>query len=150
MIDRAARDKLALDLRRLVSGVITNDDFRDEGRPSSDPAIQAVEHQAWFLYSDNCNHRLVGQHRLKDDDRRIVARWIVFLDSDLEYMWPAWKHWPIKRLAIYDLFALLFPRWYKKRKEEKPFSSIGDFDVWPFTSKADLETAVKNPRRLAA
>lgn len=48
MIDRVARNRAALLLRRFAAGRITNDDFTNEF-PSSknDPALRAVDQRAW-------------------------------------------------------------------------------------------------------
>ena len=89
MIDRAARDRAALLLRRFAAGRLTNDDFVD-AFPSSktDPALRAVDQRAWALYDDFRTHRLTGRHALAPAGRREVARWVLFLQSDVEYTWP--------------------------------------------------------------
>ena len=53
MVDRPARDRAALLLRRFASGRITNFEF-DDAFPASvgDPALRAVAGRAWQLYDD--------------------------------------------------------------------------------------------------
>ena len=46
MVDRAARDQLALSLRRLVCGKISNDQFEDGIRKTEDVAIAAIAEMA--------------------------------------------------------------------------------------------------------
>jgi len=60
MIDRPARDQLSRNLRLLVSGKISDDQF-EEGIPETgDAAIMAFAGMAWLLYSDMYDHRLAG------------------------------------------------------------------------------------------
>jgi len=44
--------------------------------------------KAWQLYDDMFRHRADGPHALAKDDRRSVARWVLFLRTDIEYSWP--------------------------------------------------------------
>src|SRR5262249_23646603 len=89
-LDRESRRSLAELLRHLVAGQITNDEFENRRpRGSRDLAVRQVfEEGAWFLYSDTHEHRLKGRHRLAGRDRQNVARWILFLKTDLPYEWP--------------------------------------------------------------
>lgn len=93
MIDRQARRRASELLRHLGAGLIANDQFEDRfPTASEDVAIDEIRSQAWFLYSDLREYRLAGKHRLAADARREVARWILFLQSDLEYEWPTWNN----------------------------------------------------------
>src|SRR5207247_11023905 len=86
MINRADRDKLALLLRRYAAGRITNDDLADEAPArSSDPAIRPLYEFAWQLYDDLSTHRAEVRHALMPEKRRMVARWVFFLQFDIEY-----------------------------------------------------------------
>lgn len=89
MIDRAARDQLALDLRRLASGRITNDAF-DEARPETTPdrAVREIGEWGYRLYDDFRTYRLTGKYRLPSKTRRAAARAVLFLRSDRPYEWP--------------------------------------------------------------
>lgn len=93
MIDRVARDQLAAQLRHLASGLISNDQFEEMLAVSEDRGVREVREAAWMLYTDLREQWLRGKDALAPRSRRAVARWIVFLHSDLEYEWP--KHpWP--------------------------------------------------------
>lgn len=96
-------------------------------------------------------HRLIGRHSIQPSERREVLRWILFLDSDLEYRWP--------RMSLPGLSPLrrarpIVMRWlngpnaisYERATE---FLASGDFNAWPFISRLDYKYALKNPRRLA-
>src|SRR5260221_9704596 len=90
MIDKAARTQLAESLRHLAAGVISNDEFeKRRPRKSQDVAVRQVFSEgAWFLYDDLREHRLIGKDKLSDSARTDLARWIVFLKTDLAYEWP--------------------------------------------------------------
>ena len=88
MIDRTSRDKLAKAIRRLAARLITNDQYADETAAfmhSADLGIRSVHQAAWQLYDDTHQHRLEGAYALGKIGRRKVARWILFLKSNLEY-----------------------------------------------------------------
>ena len=145
MIDRQARSQLAVCLRHLASGRISNDVF-DERAPysSEDRAVNAIWWQAWHLYSDLREHKLTGRDRLSQDTRRAVTRWIVFLHSDLEYQWP---DLPLDGLlgAMLNLASL----GHTGRRAYASWSQSGDIDVWPFLTRSQHEVARRQPRLLA-
>lgn len=91
MVDRTARAQLALALRRLASGRMTNDQFDDEAfckfeSRTDDPALSELATFGWSHYSDLYPHRLRGRHALSREERRGIARAVVFLKSDQEYV----------------------------------------------------------------
>ena len=94
MIDRSQRNKLSQDLRRLVTGRMSNDDFDDvyyeEYESSNDDAVRAIAEFGWGLYSSDVlfPYRLKGRHRVSDDLREMACRCVLFLRSDREYKWP--------------------------------------------------------------
>lgn len=144
MIDRHARDKLALALRRYAAKRITNDELEDAvAWISEDQGVTVVQDMAWRLYDDTFRHHADGPHALAKDDRRSVARWVLFLQTDLEYSWP--NHDFRQSETSLDRFvADLFTagRWSRKelRNWEK-FVEAGDIEVWPFQNIADEEAA---------
>ena len=86
MIDREARNTLAELIRSLSSGLITNDEFENAIPNSMDDAIMEVfSNGAWCLYSDMKEYKLKGKDALTEDDRSMVARWVLFLKTDFEY-----------------------------------------------------------------
>jgi hypothetical protein len=146
MIDRAARSHLSERIRQFVAGQITNDQFSD-GIPhrSPDRAVEAVRDGAWGLYDDTREYRLVGKFRLNLEARQAVARWILFLLTDLEYEWP--RVGPIAMIGLLlagvltvGLVRIPFRLWFERH---------GDFAAWPFIRVEDLEEARKHPRYLA-
>lgn len=92
MIDRDSRRLLAEALRRLGWGRITNDEFEDKCHPllqSEDAAIRSFFDAAWGLYSDIDAHKLRGRQSLSKRQKKVLARMILFLHTDHEYLGPA-------------------------------------------------------------
>lgn len=143
MVDREARAEAVLLLRRLVAGRITNDEFED-ALPASrvDPAIAEVFFLGvWGMYTDSCEHHLVGRHRLPREARREVARFILFLKSGLDYEWPRRKGWEDLLWLAAGLLTLgLAGRFYWRRLRR-----WGDVEVWPFLRREDLQRALRHP-----
>jgi len=143
MVDRVSRRELAELLRQLAAGHLTNDEFeRRAPRQSADPAIQAIcRDGAWFLYDDLHEHRLVGKDRLDERVRSDVARWVLFLETDVEYQWPIsplpWRlALAVASLATLGVLAVIM-RWRNRRDP--------DSAVWPFRTVAAYQSALKSP-----
>lgn len=140
MVDRDARDKMVLLLRRLVTGRITNDEFEVQQPISpADPAVMAIYRGAWCLYSDLHEHRLTGRHRLPREARREVARLILFLKSDLEYEWAP----PSLGREILWMVAGLLTLGLARRLYRRRLARQGEVRVWPFLRQEDFERAVR-------
>ncbi len=142
MIDREARDSLAQETRHLVVGLTTNDEYRDRRPWSSDPAVDEVHmHGVWQLYDDLHEHKLMGDYAVTKEGRREVARWILFLKSDLEYEWPNFS--PLIDILI--MLGSLFTLGLLGRLIFSLSSLDGDTSVWPFYRRADFEAALSRP-----
>ena len=148
VIDRTARDRAALLLRRLAAGRITNDDFEaDYPRFGSDGAIRAIERRAWLLYSDWPAYRLAGRRALPPAIRGEVARWVVFLHSDGEYRWPA--DFTCFRAFSWWMNVLTLGWWGRRNASRFAASRLtGEFAVWPFFTRAECSDASNRPRFL--
>jgi hypothetical protein len=146
MIDHDARRRVSELLRHLVSGQITNDAFEDalpDG--SADRAVREVSSEAWYLYSDLWEHRLVGKERLAPEARTHVARTILFLQSDLEYEWP---DWPFPSRVFSSMLRLL-TLGILGRGARVHYERAGDIKIWPFLRRADYDAALKAPPYLS-
>lgn len=144
MIDRAARDRAALALRRFAANRITNDEF-DELYPASagDIAVRVIGDRAWSLYSDMHEHRLDTGPEL----RREIARWVLFLHTELGYRWPP-----------FGFISVRAPGWLNRlsggrlhQRQDEAFvrwAAVGDFVVWPFYSVEEFVAARARPRFL--
>jgi len=144
MIDRESRYRLAVALRRYVAGLITNDDLDDIQVDWRDRGAVHVKEMSWLLYSDITQHYAKGRHALPKDAKREVARWIAFLYTDQEYLWPEYSfiqivNWPMNLLTFG-----WWERWKKRKWEE--FLEASDYSVWPFCNRIDLEKAVSRPK----
>ncbi len=144
MIDRPARDRLALLLRRFAIGRITNDDFEHSPpQHSDDPAIDAIRNRAWQFYDDIRVYRFVGDDRLTPEVRREFVRWIAFLRSDRPYEWPPYRFVYCEHPILDLLFGRVF--WRRSRNRWRAFALRGHFDVWPFLRRSDLKEALRRP-----
>lgn len=94
MIDRELRTKLSGDLRALVTGRMTNDDFDDvyygKYLDSDDQAVREIAEFGWTMYSSDLlyPYRLRGRHAVGPDERKFAARSILFLRTNNEYQEP--------------------------------------------------------------
>lgn len=147
MIDRPSRNRLAETLRQYVSGQKTNEDVFDVSVDWRDRGAVAVWQMAWGLYDDNYEHRAIGRHYLDKQNRKELVRWIAFLHSDEEYIWPEYN---LMRIVNWPLNLLTLGWWerMKKRKWEE-FLQAGDSAIWPFCHKTDLDRVRRRPKLLA-
>lgn len=146
MIDRVARDILAEQIRHLVAGLTTNDDFEEKvlGVETDDKGYWAVFDQAWGLYSDLYQHKLTGSHAVSKSGRRFIATFVLFLHSDLEYEWSEHPCTGFVRIILSIVSLGWLPRYFDER-----WKLQGDFDVYPFFRRSDFEKARADPRLLA-
>lgn len=143
MVDKAARRELALHLRRLANGRITDTEFDDAtddlAAYSEDDGLYAVWFEAWALYDDFSEIRFRGENRLGKPERRTIARWILFLQNDLEFEWRSESLWH----KLQRFFAAHY-RWIAR---PTPWVQ-GEKEVWPFFRRADFESALSRPQFL--
>ncbi len=143
MIDRQARNELALLIRRLATGRITNDQFEDTCPCSAmdSATIHIPSEGVWYLYCDLREYYLRGKDRLLPEQRRFAARMTLFLKSDLEYEWPTRDLTEALMGILLNLLTLgrfaHFYRWYA--------DSYGEMEVWPFARIEDYQAALKSP-----
>lgn len=169
MIDKERRKKLAIHLRHLAVGQITNDDFEEKINDDvsfgwlpeqyyrakearfDDPIIRPMLELSWCLYSDLDQYKLIGGHKLTDEQLKDIARYILFLHSDFEYEWPYIDPTnPLLRFSFKELLltVLTLGKYYRDKSKEreqdlKGIQLLGDFDVWPFFTKQDFEQQLK-------
>ena len=144
MIDREARDRAAVLLRRFAAGEITNEDFHAD-RPWSrqDPALRAIFDRVWLYYSDLKTHRLEGEHALDPEARALFLRCELFLQSDLEYEYPNVSSASVGRLLATVLSLGLYRFFdFHQRRYESLMKAAGDMEVWPFLSRPYYEAAM--------
>ena len=149
MVNRKARDEFAELLRHLVTGQITNDEFENRAPLSSkDLAIDEIWWlAAWRLYDDFDEHTLTEEYRASDDERREIAKCILFLKTDQEYQWP--RHSTLKELLGDLRYLVSFGRVPVYDPMELLDATAGDLEAWPFIRPKDLEAARSRPPYLA-
>jgi hypothetical protein len=147
MIDRKARQSLSALLRRLATGRVSNDEYEDSLPQSRiDSAIWGIhDNGAWYLYSDTREYKLAGQDALGRAARREVARWVLFLGTDLEYEWPEIS--PLIRPLLFPFSILTLG--LAGRFARYVVSRGGDREVWPFSRRSDYENALRTSRLFA-
>jgi hypothetical protein len=147
MVHRASRDRLAQALRQYASGRITNDDLDDVDVDWRDRGAIAVSQMAWGLYEDTTLHRATGRYYIARQHRRDIARWIAFLYSDEEYIWPEYS---FMQIINWPMNVMTFGWWERmKQRRWQQFLEAGDFQVWPFCDQRTLEKVRKHPKLLA-
>jgi len=119
MVIRDDRDELAMALRQLVVGEMTNDQFDDgyyeEWHDSEDTAVRELARFGWGLYSSDLliPYKLKGRHAVSNEVRDMAGRAIAFLQTDLEYEWPpdvegVIPFWCLWGPGFYLCFAIAF------------------------------------------
>ena len=94
MVDLKLRHQLSQDLRQLVTGRMTNDDFDDayyeSYMDSDDLAIREISRFGWALYSSDVlfAYKLRGSHRVSNATRKTAAHAVLFLQTENEYGYP--------------------------------------------------------------
>ncbi len=144
MIDTEARKIAAEVTRRFVAGQISNFKFEDQFPASKDPAMKAIEDTLWCFYDDFEEHCIKGKWAVPDATQSIMWRWVMFLYSDEEYLWPTIR-FPGVRPIQFGLLGKIFNR----HKRQHEFLNSGDIEFWPFISKASYLKAKQNPVLLA-
>lgn len=118
-----------------------------ESADCNDRSLWAIYSAAWFMYDDIRTHRLRGKWALTDEGRGAVARWILFLHSDLEYEWPMRSMISplgcLLRICTLGLAGLVL-----RPLNERRMHRLGSWELWPFLREADYRSVAANPRLL--
>jgi hypothetical protein len=138
MVNREKRVLAANLIRRFLEGQITNDWFANN-YPSGvkdDAAIGAIYKRLWFFWDDLHEHKVEGKRQLSPEGRALFNRCIAFLDSDLEYEWPAIKFTSFSQVF---LRAIGLRKLADKRADNwtERMNQLGAWDAWPFMREAD-------------
>jgi hypothetical protein len=139
MVNRGKRDLARQLIEKFLAAEIANDDFVDNYpcREKEDRAVVAIYERLWGYWDDRHTHKLTGKHELNPEGRALFERCIAFLNSDLEYEWPAIKWWSFSR-------AFLRKIGLRKRADDEAdqyigeMTGIGKFELWPFVREEDL------------
>lgn len=88
IVDREARNKMAEQIRHFVAGLLTNDEFCNSlPRSNYDCSVNYLENLAQFEFEGLCckPYRINWRRKLMREERLLYARWVLFLQTDLDY-----------------------------------------------------------------
>lgn len=144
MLDTKARKVAAEVTRRFIAGQISNFQFEKQFPASQDPALHAIEDTLWCFYDDFEEHCLKGKWDVPEATKTLMLRWVMFLYSDEEYLWPIIRFPGIRPIQ----FGLL-GKFFNRHKKQHEFLNAGEMEFWPFISKESYLNAKQNPVLLA-
>ncbi len=141
MIDRKARNEFAELLHHFVAGQVDNFDFENRVPSSKDIAIYEIWwRSAWPLYDDFQSHKLKEKWCIPNKHRRELAKAILFLKTNNEYLWP-------RNTGLFSVFttflSVLTFGWFTKYQLKKHPNL--ETKAWPFATLAELSEANKQP-----
>ncbi|MBX7247044.1 MAG: hypothetical protein K1X53_16215 [Candidatus Sumerlaeaceae bacterium] len=128
VLDRAGRDRAAELLRKLADGEITTDEFADSYPMSDDRGVRAMRQAGWLLYDDLREHKLIGKDALPAEGKAEVARWILFLRTDDDFLYPLHEGLSGCAVSLLSLFTLGQVRIGKWTGDYFPFQTKEDFE----------------------
>lgn len=133
-IDRASRRQLAAAIRRFTAGASTNEQLIQEIETLSDrdPGVGALVELLWSLYDDMSEHKA----NLTPAQRRILARCLLFLRSDIPYQY----HRPGRVLSGVILGIDLVTMGLASFLHYRLTVGTAGTDLWPFKSAEELST----------
>src|SRR5947207_11921296 len=142
MVEEGSRKHARALLKKVALGKMTNyeceDEFADLLSKSKDPVIFALFRTIRELSGD-AEEGLSKTFCRKGEMRKRLSRWILFLETNLEYEWPK------ERLApgLRDFYR---PNWFDKllgidARTNAAFCSQGEYHVWSFFREDDFHSA---------
>lgn len=135
MVNLSDRKRAAELLQGIVSGVITNRQFeRDYPAESNDPGVREIYEQVYLYYDDFREHSLDDLYSCDSVARSLLDRCVLFLATDLEYVWPPRIRAASGRLALLRILRMTKSARRLEEQEIHRRNDIGDWDAWPFLS----------------
>ena len=152
---RALRAQAANLVRKYRDGEISNYQFEESFEPlwrlTADRAVKAIGTGIWNTYSDYREHKLADGRELPEALRSCLDRCVLFLESDLPYMWEQDN---LAGIAYVTPLFRLLSRHAKRLLGRAPArfglrsgpDSEQDWSVWPFQSEAELRARAPTTR----
>lgn len=139
MVDREARDKAAKAVRGfMLECSITNWEYEDRYPESkADRAVLCIFQQLWFWYDDMHEHKMLGEYRLSPEHLEVIDRCLLFLQSDLEYIWPPVKVDWLGLVCYIIKYVISFGTFRPREKE----LSYNEEHFWPFFDREQYAQA---------
>lgn len=130
MVDRESRDKAVNALREfMVEFSITNWEYEDRYPESkTDPALDSIFQNIWLLYDDMHEHKMLGDYHLSPEHQEVIGRCLLFLQSDLEYLWPPVK-WDLLGTFLNIIKYVISFGTFRPREKELSYT---EENFWPF------------------
>ncbi|MCC7172802.1 MAG: hypothetical protein IT459_20305 [Planctomycetes bacterium] len=140
---------MAASIRLLVARRITNDEFEALIAPcarSADRVIGPLEARAWTWYSDTHEHSIDrwSSTLLRPE----VARWVLFLQTDVEYRWPPGPRDEFR--GDFPLLHWITGGWSARRELRRleQWERHGEIKLWPFLNRSEFDAAKRRARFL--
>jgi hypothetical protein len=141
------RAEAAILIRRFRDGKITNfqfeHSFEEIRHRSNDRALQGIATALWGLYDDLREHKLTGRHGLTSETTAWFDRCILFVQSDLPYLW---ERDLVIGIAVVSPVLRAASKCAKRILLRTP-EGVGlrpgpdtkqDWELWPFSDEQDL------------
>jgi len=145
MIDRESRNQLASAIQLVATGRLCMDDFATLQLDWRDRGANAVHALACVLCSEYSRTRVFDGVR-----RRELLHWMLFLESDCEYLWPDIPFEHIRPAALHEKSIRLGQVSYRWNERLAAFVQAGDAAVWPFSTEDDYRSASDDHRPRSA
>ena len=142
MIDRGARDQVALALRQFASGRLTQNELYARTRhvkKSQDRGVATLAEAIYWQFLNLGPNRLIGRHALALEARRHIARWVLYLRSNEPYVWPE------RGPSLGDIGRALLTLGRSWITKSVQWSQTGDESSWPFVSRQQLARVAAEP-----
>jgi len=140
MIDRRNRNRAASLTEQLRDGELSNLDFEAQWpQKSGDRALKAISSMLWRYYDDLYEHMLTEAHALSSEARAVFDRCVLFLLSDLEYLWPRDDFFDAGVDTRHELLGLSDTCCDSPDCDPDYIGIGGDSAVWPFLNKPDYD-----------
>lgn len=150
MIDRSSRNTAYIQIRRLATGRAGGFECEDAlmALPGDDMGIAAIRRTIREMIDEH-DRPLKSIFAKGTEMRTRLSRWLLFLKSDSDYMWPVLEL-PAGILDYYrpTFFDKITGADKRTRESITQFMRSGDYNYWPFTSRDDFERATNGISRI--
>ena len=160
MINRQARDQAAELLELFcLDRIAYKDLIKRYPRCKDDAAVWLIIEYITLKHKKR-GYWFTLHWKARKEDKRLFARFVAFLRSDLEYAWPVpgplWWHLQLGIIMFVVLIVLHYSRsllanigfvalmllvygivLLANQRFQRSYKSAGDITVWPFTSKSE-------------
>ena len=139
VVDTDERRRLFELIRKLNAGLMNGEDFVNNycsKMHTKDKSVLAISNLIWTVYDPDFpkNRKCV--------DRKMLARIVLFLHTDLHYSWIDDDLRDLLLELVNRLSFKLFSKYIDKLKSP-PYYDQGDISIFPFKNQNDFDEAKK-------